>query len=164
LSRALAVSYKNSFTISHRYPTAHGFRVDFLDTLAVLAGCTENLKGQLPDGKQPDVLRVNRKHRTLFIGDAKDSETPNCQATRFRLFNYFRWLAVHMTKENTRGVFALCFGKAIEIHGWVETLTELAHETELLQFQCQLSKFGDSIIVTSLVFTNGIMGQMATKS
>lgn len=58
-----------------------------LETLATLAGFTAHLV--LAWRLQPDVLRACAHDSSVFLGDAKDTETPGCEATRRRLRWYF---------------------------------------------------------------------------
>ena len=61
--------------IAHRHHfDIHESNVRFLDTLAILSGCKEHISSSLPDGKRPDVMRVNSKRRLLFIGEGKNTE------------------------------------------------------------------------------------------
>lgn len=110
----------------------HERRVEFLDTLAVLLGCEGTLGGTLPDGRRPDVLRIDPRRRVLFIGDAKHSETPGNRETQARLLRYLRWLLSHV-ENGGLGVFAVCFGKDPDIGRWTDTLTVLSSEVGLEQ-------------------------------
>jgi hypothetical protein len=66
----------------------HERLVDFLDNMAVMLGCTQTLDSHLPDATRPDVIRLNTQANVLFIGDAKNTESPNSKFTQERLFNY----------------------------------------------------------------------------
>ncbi len=68
--------------------TLHENRVAQLDTLAVLAGCRS--PARLGSGTLPDVARVDRPVRRLFIGDGKATETAGCSETQRRLRRYVK--------------------------------------------------------------------------
>ena len=109
----------------------HDAKAQFLDDLAMLMGCQESIGSRLPDGSRPDVLRINQRNRMLFLGDAKNSETPGCIATRFRLRNYLNWMSVHLNGSERSGIFALCFGRSSDCRGWERTLSTLCYESKL---------------------------------
>ncbi len=94
-----------------RGTSAHDQKVTFLDTLAVLLGCTEGVGGEFPDGRRPDVLRIDADRGVLFIGDAKETESPGCQASLARLLSYLRWLPAQVVGRGGLGIFAICFGR-----------------------------------------------------
>jgi hypothetical protein len=79
----------------------------------------------LPDGSIPDVLRIDFHRRRLFIGDAKDVETPGNAATRRRLGHYIVW-ATTAAKLGTDVVVAVCHGRQWEALDWARTLSGLA--------------------------------------
>src|SRR5574337_181068 len=106
----------------------HEVRRKVLDALAVLAGYTLQLRTGLPDGRQPDVVRLSPRHRSLFIGDAKISEGPFQTWTCVRLCAYLRWFAVEVSRMGSDGVFAVCFASRMDVQGWCETLSRLARE------------------------------------
>ena len=124
------INYKYVMEVPGRLAT-HNRRVQFLDTLAILLGCMETLGGEFPDGRRPDVLRLDSRRGILFVGEAKHSELPTCHATQERLLEYFRWLAVHVAKEGRVGVLAICFGRSADTCGWVETVFLLGREVAL---------------------------------
>jgi len=84
----------------------HERRRGWLDAIAILEGFTLGLP-VLPDGSIPDVLRVDPRRRWLFIGEAKDTESPRSAYTGARLHRYATWLAAN------GGVFAVCHGGGI---------------------------------------------------
>lgn len=85
----------------------HEERRRVLDALAILGGCREPLLPFLPDGRRPDVLRFDAERRHLFVGDAKDTETPGCGDTRERLLHYASWLRANGVAAGS-GTLALC--------------------------------------------------------
>ena len=109
---------------SNRF-AVHDGKVKLLDTLAILLGCRENLNGQLPDGKRPDIIRVNSKQGILFIGDGKNTESPNSQETQSRLLVYLIWLAAHLGRGGRQGIFSICFGNKLSTEKWVKTIVQL---------------------------------------
>src|SRR4051794_40986694 len=110
-----------------RDTSAHAQRVQLLDDLAVLAGFPLRYKFRLPDGRQPDVFRVDVARHRIFIGDGKKTETPGCTATGARLHSYFIWLRTHVAVRDNGAVFAICFGNPAHRGAWVETAAMLAH-------------------------------------
>lgn len=95
--------------------------------------------GQLPDGCQPDVLRGNLARRLLFLGDAKDTETPGCRATQMRLHRYFRWARCHTDNGGTT-ILAVCFGRRRDSAAWVRTLATLAAEVGIAWASIDVAK------------------------
>jgi hypothetical protein len=85
----------------------HEERRRTLDALAILGGCRELLLPFFPDGRRPDVLRFDSERRHLFVGDAKDTETPGCSETRTRLVHYASWLRANALVAGS-GTLALC--------------------------------------------------------
>src|SRR5206468_314859 len=102
--------------VSNRLST-HDRRVEFLGTLATLMGCTETFGGVFPDGRRPDVLRADSKLTVLFVGDAKNTESPGNLETQARLLRYLRWLAAFVDRGAGIGIFALCFGREVHTYG-----------------------------------------------
>jgi hypothetical protein len=90
--------------------------------MAALAGFTTDLAHVgLPDGSRPDVLRVDVPGRRLFIGDAKDVETPGNAATHARLARYVAW-GVVAAPRSLEVVVAICHGRPAESWQWVGSL------------------------------------------
>jgi hypothetical protein len=129
----------------------HDLRAQFLDELAVLTGCREALSGGFPDGKRPDVLRANLSRGILFIGEAKHSESPGCSATQARLFEYLRWMSIHVSERSRTGIFAICFGRKEHTQGWIETISNLGLEARLTFEESGVETFGPEIIVVWFV-------------
>ena len=116
---------------SRELASPHDRRTDFLDTLAVLLGCRRYLGPILPDGLRPDVLRYGLDQDTLFIGDAKDTETPGNSATSSRLLGYLKWVAGHVQAGHGPGILAICFGRRLHAQAWMKTLALMAREVGL---------------------------------
>jgi hypothetical protein len=129
----------------------HNQRVEFLDALAALMGCKVKLGGVLPDGRRPDVLRMDVRRGVLFIGDAKDTESPGCRATQVRLLRYLDWLRAHVARTERRGVFALCFGKEADADRWVETVLLLCHLVALDCSEYSVKRFEPGLLVAAFV-------------
>lgn len=129
----------------------HETRVAFLHTLATLAGCHTVYGSALPDGRRPDVLRLNRWRNILFIGDGKDSESPRCNATLARLAGYFLWLRVHVRNRGGAAMFAICFGNRRHREAWLSTLTRLAADAGVPVRDGALTSFGMGLFVAWVV-------------
>ena len=106
----------------------HESRVAFLESLAVLLGCTQSFGFALPDGRCPDVVRFSIAGRRLFLGDAKHTESPGCTETQVRIQSYLRWVSAHVRRDGRTGIFALCFGRRADSEGWVRVVEELGRE------------------------------------
>lgn len=105
----------------------HEERRRTLDALAVLGGCRDSLLPMLPDGRRPDVLRFDRCRRHLFVGDAKDTETPGCRETRRRLSAYASWLRANALVAGS-GTLALCHSADHDRERWLAVLEAIADE------------------------------------
>lgn len=127
--------------------TAHDLRIEFLDSLSVLAGYAQKLDCGLPDGRRPDILRIDLKRQRLFIGDAKDSESPKDLNTGARLLAYFRWLSTHVVARGGRGTVAICFGNARHVRGWTNTLRMLSQEAGIAEVVTGVERFGTGFFV-----------------
>ncbi len=124
----------------------HNNRVTFLDSLAVLSGCSESIGSSFPDGCHPDVARVNSSERFLFIGDAKNTEGPGNLATRVRLLCYLHWFIVH-ARAGGDGVFAVCMGYDADIRGWVEAIKTLVNDTPCQCLNWRVDRFPPDFVV-----------------
>src|SRR5438046_10455473 len=117
-----------------RFPAgrdAHDDRVEVLKVLSDLIGCFEEIGGQFPDSRRPDVLRINKSRQLLVIGDAKNSESPNTSATLARLFGYLRWVQAHIARRGRTAIFALCCKRSPSVTAWQYSVTALASELDL---------------------------------
>lgn len=133
-------------TGSTRDQTAHGRRVEFLDSLAILMGCEGALGGELPDGRRPDVLRYDLERRRLFVGDGKHSESPGNKETQARLQRYLKWLCAHV-EGGGLGVFAVCFGKESDTGAWTSTIEMLGREVGLDHMRRGVKRFEPELVV-----------------
>ena len=127
--------------------TEHDRKAKFLDTLATLIGCRETVGGWLPDGRRPDVLRLDSKRSVLFIGEAKDTESPGFRATQARLQRYLSWLSAHVARVKGMGIFAVCFRRESDSRNWVETVLYLGHEVDLYYTDYGLERFGSGFLI-----------------
>lgn len=130
---------------------AHEDRRRALDALAILTGHTAALPWGFPDGLRPDVLRCDLSRSSLFVGDAKEVETPGCLETRVRLLRYIRWVASHVQTGRRTATLAICFGPASQARGWQETLEVLSHEAGMEPILCQHDRLGSGFNVVWLV-------------
>lgn len=101
----------------------HEYRTATLSTMAVLCGYHYSLDA-LPDGGRPDVLRLRPTDGSLFIGDAKATETPGNVETFHRLSRYADFLAGWVSNEGV-GVLALVVADG-DAFGWLQVLRKLA--------------------------------------
>ena len=125
----------------------HESRRKVLDSLAILSGYPQEMYDGLPDGRRPDVLRLDAKQQRLFIGDAKDSESPSDLNTKVRLLAYFRWLSVHVIARGGCGTMAICFGNPHHINGWIITLEELAKEACIVKYHIGAERLDSELLV-----------------
>jgi hypothetical protein len=130
----------------------HKLRTQFLDDLASLMGCKEVFFRHFPDGTRPDVLKADSRSHTLFVGDAKHTETPGCKATQARLQVYLRWLSIFINSHGGTGVFAICFGKTADTEGWIKTITMLANEAGLMFSSGGNQQFDKGLLLVWIVF------------
>ncbi len=130
----------------------HDRRTDLLNTLAILLGCRRYLGPVLPDGVCPDVLRYGLDGETLFIGDAKDTETPGNRATGSRLLAYVEWIATHVRAGHGPGILAICFGRRLHGDAWMKTIALVAREVRLPTASIDCRALGAGFHVASIVF------------
>ena len=148
---------RNNLTPGVRQYSAQGLvvheeRVGFLETLATLMGCCDPFADEFPDGRRPDVLRTDPRLTVLFVGDAKNTESPGNVETQARLLGYIRWLAAFVERGAGIGIFALCFGTAGHTPTWVATILMLAREVGLETAEQGVEHFGPGLIVAWFVF------------
>ena len=128
----------------------HDRRVCFLESLAGLLGCVGRVP-YLPDGRRPDVLRIDTRRRLLFVGEGKDSETPNCRATQARLQRYLEWVAAHLRDGSAAAVCAVCFGREADARGWLDVLAMLAAEVRVTFVREGFLRFEPGLLVAYAV-------------
>lgn len=113
-------------------PKGHADRVEFLASLAMLFGCAQDAGHELPDGRRPDVTRLDSRSALLFIGEAKDTESPGNVETQVRLLSYLKWIKAYVDEPGRLGVLAVCFGTAGHTLSWGDTLDFLSREVGLV--------------------------------
>lgn len=129
--------------------TRHDSLVRVLDALAVLSGVHERLPVLLtclPDFTRPDVVRVDRRRKILFVADAKNTETPGNLATQVRLRGYLAWLNAFLRRGGS-AVFVLCFEAEVFVSSWTETVFMLANELSMDSPNLLVSSFPPRITV-----------------
>jgi hypothetical protein len=123
-----------------------------LETLATLAGFTAPLV--LAWRLRPDVARVCPRSGAAFLGGAKDTETPGCEATRSRL----RWYAL--------GSRTVCAGRPLTIAlaaaagaepDWHVVLRQVARQAGLVPVAQGTAELGDTIILTARLSGLGVV-------
>ncbi|MFC1678653.1 hypothetical protein ACFL2T_00335 [Elusimicrobiota bacterium] len=127
----------------------HDRRVAELKTLGALLGCHEDIGNQLPDGRRPDVVRLSHSKRLLFIGDAKDTESPGSRASQARLEAYLSWMRANVA-SGARGLMVICYGRRTDTEGWLSTLTTLADECGIEVQDAGTETFGPGLWITWL--------------
>lgn len=101
----------------------HETKVEVLKTISDLIGCTKTFP--LADGIAPDVVRINASQTLLFVGDAKETESPKNKQTKIRLYNYLLWIRAYILKPNRSSIFAICFRDISDYSRWVISIQEL---------------------------------------
>ncbi len=114
----------------------HERRKEMLETIATLSGYDKDFSGRLPDGTQPDVLRVDPLCGSIFLGEAKDTEAPGCAETFGRLSNYMSWFRL-LTGEKRGSTFVVCFGEESHENGWKNMLSDLAEKVGFVDFKVE---------------------------
>jgi len=127
--------------------TPHERRRRFLTALAELLGCKERIGHSLPDGTRPDVIRLDSRRGVLFLGDAKDSESPGTTETMCRLGNYARWLAANAARRGGTSILAVCFRDRAHAAGWRSTLCSLLADIGVSGIRCGSQSFGPGYVV-----------------
>lgn len=88
-------------------------------TLAQYAICID----ALPDGSRPDVLQVRSRDYSIFVGDAKATETPGNVETALRLARYTNFLARYRSAGGS-GVMALAVSP-VDRYDWLRVLRDV---------------------------------------
>ena len=83
----------------------------------------------LPDGSVPDVLRLRPSIGSLFVGDAKATESPQNAATFDRLSRYGGHLAIWL-QSGRSGVLALAVPDT-DAYAWLRTLRNVCQRASL---------------------------------
>lgn len=97
----------------------HDRRAATLATIATLTGHVLPLAA-LPDGSIPDALRLRPTDGSLFVGEAKATETPGNVETSRRLDHYARHLTGWVAARGS-GVLALAVDEC-EAYDWLRVL------------------------------------------
>lgn len=105
----------------------HERRRTLLDSLAVLAGCTQSLAA-LPDSTVPDVLRWRARDGFVVLGEAKATETPGCADTQRRFSRYLEWVSAPCRRRG--GMLAICHARADGL-AWLELLERITARSSL---------------------------------
>ncbi|WP_142256591.1 hypothetical protein [Mycobacterium colombiense] len=90
--------------------------------MAMLSGYTTAI-ATLPDRSRPDVLQLRPTDRSLFIGDAKATETPGNKETFCRLGRYATFLEDWIGAGGS-GIIALAVA-GIDAFDWLRVLRDL---------------------------------------
>ena len=125
----------------------HEELVRLLDAMAHLIGCVEGFGGYLPDGRCPDVVRLDRRRNVLFVGDAKDTETPGNTATQCRLLAYVRWTKAFVESRGGIGVLAVCIDDKTESDRWLRLLNTLGHEVGIVFRGYGIEELPDACVI-----------------
>ena len=133
--------------------TEHNKKARLLNDLAILLGCDGGLHSGFPDGRRPDVVRIDVVRQILFIGDAKQTETPRCKMTTIRLRSYLRWLRAHVRDAERLGIVALCFEKRSHRKGWSQTVMDTAAFVGLRTYRHGFCSFGKRLNIVWAVLT-----------
>ena len=102
----------------------HEARVAILNALGLMAGFSRRVV-RLPDHSLPDVVRFDPSCGSMFIGEAKDSETAGRAETRDRLLRYLEFFELRLDLGLRGSVFALCVGEDA-VARWAVTLEQIA--------------------------------------
>lgn len=108
---------------SHR----HEERRAMLETVATLAGFTANIT--LPYSVIPDVSRISLESGSIFIGEAKESETPQDFNTMARIEKYMQWLLQKRPSQHP-DLFCVCH-PAHHGAGWYSVLETIADAVDI---------------------------------
>src|SRR5262245_50058296 len=98
---------------------AHETRVEVLRALASLCGCHRALPLALH--VDPDVVRFDRAHRRVFVGDAKQTESPGNRETARRLAGY-AVAARPLLAAGWDALFVVCHGATHRADPWSSAL------------------------------------------
>lgn len=100
----------------------HETRARTLAAMATLAGHVIEIDA-LPNGGRPDVLLVRPGDCSVFIGDAKATETPGNTETAQRLMRYTAFLRRYVDAGGS-GVVALAVPVG-DLYGWLRVLRDV---------------------------------------
>ena len=123
----------------------HEDGVGTLATLAALIGCDADF--ELPDGRRPDVVRYDAAYQTLFIGEAKHSESPEDRDALRRLEAYFPWIRAHRDSGRRSVILALNVTAHGEVIAWRRALLELVAVSDLPEPTVYVESVGEDEVV-----------------
>lgn len=127
---------------------AHELRVRELESLATLSGITGAV--QLGLLAEPDVVRVDLGRRLLFVGDAKETETPGNRRTRSRLASYVREADLVLAKGGTC-VIAIAHPVPSSARRWANLLNGILEGAGLPASSVTSCTIDSTITVTAAV-------------
>lgn len=128
----------------------HLARVRLLETLADSVGCHLSLATSLPDGCRPDVLRLAIETSTLFVGEAKHSESPGSLATQARFLTYTKWVAA-FRRTSGSAIVCLCTGSDYSPLHWARMARDLAIDSEVQLLGPRVDRIGRHQVLSWLV-------------
>lgn len=100
----------------------HEARAQTLETLGRLLGCHRDLRFALPDRSLPDVLLASIDGAVAFLGEAKNTETPGCTASRARIRRYIFWMDGLPGLSTV--IACVCYGPWQHGAGWLALLRD----------------------------------------
>jgi hypothetical protein len=115
-----------------------------LETLATLAGFVAPLP--LAWRLRPDVARICSRSGAVFLGDAKDTETPGCEATRSRLRWYLLGSRTVCADRSLTIALAVAAGAAPD---WHVVLRQTARQAGLVPVVGGTAELGDTIVLSA---------------
>lgn len=137
----------------------HEFRVRTLDTAAVLAGFRRR---SVWDGLRPDVCRLN-EGGGLLLGDAKHTETPGNEATRWRWARYARRAHQLLAVGEIQHVsFVVCCPS--QTLGWKRLISDVADLEGLRIASDGAAVWGEDLQVAWVVGRSQLHGRKMTEA
>jgi hypothetical protein len=126
----------------------HERLVEFMDNMAILLNCTQTLNGQFPDETRPDVVRLNTKKGLLFVGDAKNTESPRSSFTQERLLNYLVWQSSFLLGGyNRKAIFAICTNHPNNASIWINVINTLLNIAEINPARSGINNFDNDTCI-----------------
>lgn len=147
-----------SATRHGRPSVVHEDRAHTLAAMATLAGYVIGIDA-LPDGSRPDVLRVRPGDDSLFVGDAKATETAGNVDTATRLARYVSFL-IRYRYAGGSGAMALAVSPA-DRYGWLRVLRDLCGPLEAAPVAGNVDVVDDRCAIVWQTFSPGVT---ATRS
>lgn len=128
----------------------HEMRVELLASMASLAGYSIDV--QIYNRHRPDVARLNPSHCSIFIADAKATESPSNRETRARLLGY-----ISSTEIWLRRGFAvyIAIGHGPDrTHRWQSVLRSLCEVFGTSPIKLATYSLDDTMWVTTAALSN----------